>query len=439
MCIPNKLSHKKSDSKKSEENKVQKESILKPLTFDIYKKYQYTIDRYMELEHCENHKLDATNVNILYAIQDINGQLEKYDPENPELSIYYQLMIKTDFLIGAIETLYKLFNLAKMRKEIWKDDFQTIQKFKLYRSLTLAHPLETTRFEDLGFGDENNKWCKDVRPRGVFDRICDNNLQKADYIIVTIEKGKDISNSISIKDDILPVASIALKHLEIFTKEISSRLSQKTKELMDTPIKAKKDMDFKEYIQALKPDLKIRYPDKIYDEEYMDNTTEEICILNKISEMLSLTFLNPMQEEKYKIYKEDLKKTLYEYGDDVQNMNLEESKACENLESLLITDYSMLSKNSNIHYANEKINSYLSNSNKRSIESAMEKRSRHSYDGCACSGVYTNEEWAIIQLITIKNELDQYFPIDLYVPDKVIYFQYCTALYFAHKSSENKE
>ena len=190
MCIPNKLSHKKSDSKKSEENKVQKESILKPLTFDIYKKYQYTIDRYMELEHCENHKLDATNVNILYAIQDINGQLEKYDPENPELSIYYQLMIKTDFLIGAIETLYKLFNLAKMRKEIWKDDFQTIQKFKLYRSLTLAHPLETTRFEDLGFGDENNKWCKDVRPRGVFDRICDNNLQKADYIIVTIEKEK---------------------------------------------------------------------------------------------------------------------------------------------------------------------------------------------------------------------------------------------------------
>lgn len=64
------------------------------------------------------------------------------------------MMIKTDFLISIIETLYEIFEANKKRRDIWGTDYHIIQKFRLYRSLTLAHPLETTRYEEFGFGRE---------------------------------------------------------------------------------------------------------------------------------------------------------------------------------------------------------------------------------------------------------------------------------------------
>ena len=80
------------------------------MSLNVYDEYRDTIDRYMELIPCEQRdKVDTATVHIMYAIQDINNQIEKYNLGKLDISIFYQMMIKTDFLISIIETLYEIF------------------------------------------------------------------------------------------------------------------------------------------------------------------------------------------------------------------------------------------------------------------------------------------------------------------------------------------
>lgn len=75
---------------------------------------------------------------------------------------------------------------------------------------------------------------------------------------------------------------------------------------------------------------------------------------------------------------------------------------------------------------------YLVDSNGHSFESAKTKLKQFSYDGCKSMGECTDAEWGVIQLLTIYDELKPYFFIDLNVDDRILYIQYCTALYFAN-------
>ena len=87
-----------------------------------------------------------------------------------------------------------------------------------------------------------------------------------------------------------------------------------------------------------------------------------------------------------------------------------------------------------VHYRYEKVAMYLSNSKERSIETAIEKLKKYSYDGCRNVGVCTNAEWGAIQLFTLQDELNPYFQIDFNATDKELFLQFCTALYHASKS-----
>lgn len=423
---------------------------LEELNFKIYQNYHSTIYRYLELIPCnDKEKMDSITLNIRYAIIDINNQIKQYNPKKPELSIYYQLMIKTDFFLKSIETLCQMFDVYSikesdinhLRKKIWGDDFNITENFRLYRNLTLAHPLDTIRPKLNGFDDNNNKWCEDVKPRG-FPYMY--KPSEADYVITIREKGKDYTTSIpiTINNDILPAALAALRHLKIFTDEIFSRLSTIIEKLENEPIEAKKDMNPQKYIAALKRDLKKRYPDEIEIIEYIDGTTIEYCILNRALSMLYYTFSNPIKEEKYKTYKEDIKNSLYEYGDSVQHMDLYESGAYEKLSSILCPNPFILirnSKDNDAKYKHEKIWAYLKESDGRHIESAKKNLDKYTYDVCVSMEAIKNTEFGVICLLSIKEELDPYFPINLDATDKELFLQYCTAVYFANKSSEVKE
>lgn len=124
---------------------------LEKLGFDIYEKYCDTVDRYMELFPCKQEdKVNAATIHIKYAIQDINYQIEQFADNALDISVFYQTMLKTDFLIGAVEALYEIFFSydKTKRKKIWGNTFKQIRQFRLYRSLTLAHPLSTTYYDD---------------------------------------------------------------------------------------------------------------------------------------------------------------------------------------------------------------------------------------------------------------------------------------------------
>ena len=178
----------------------------------------------------------------MYAIQDINNQIEKYNLGKLDISIFYQMMIKTDFLISIIETLYEIFEANKKRRDIWGTDYHIIQKFRLYRSLTLAHPLETTRYEEFGFGRENEKWCQDIHVKGKMESSFFSEIKDADFVMEIMEKGKSFPNRkpIYIQKDILSATSICLQHLQSFTHSIFLKLISLKETLKSTPIEANK-------------------------------------------------------------------------------------------------------------------------------------------------------------------------------------------------------
>lgn len=85
----------------------------------------------------------------------------------------------------------------------------------------------------------------------------------------------------------------------------------------------------------------------------------------------------------------------------------------------------------NLAYFSDKIE-YLSNSEEKSIDSAIKKLNKYTYDGCKTSEICTDGEWALILLFYYINEIQSYFPINLDALDYEIYAQYCAALYHAN-------
>lgn len=413
---------------------------LNRLDINIYSHFSQTINRYMELEKCEEEeKVNTAILHVQYAITDINSQIEIFNSDAPQLSVYYQTMIKTDFLINVVETLYKIFFNINTKKYIWKRKYSKIKKFRLNRSLTLAHPLETTYYSELGYGKKNDKWCEDIQPKNHMFNIIYKDLQHADYIMFIKEKGRQDTTRVPIcvQDDILSVAEIALKRLEYFTKELEKKLVLSVEKMKNKSIPVSEDMDIQEYIQIILSELETRYPNVIEKIEYEDGRKETYCTLIEASKMLAYVFDDREKEEKYGQYKREIREAVYYYGQCVQNMNLEETEAEERLSSILRPSASVLiekSKDEQANYKHEKIEKYLSMSNERSFDTAMRKLNELSYDGCKIEDTCTHAEWGLIQLWEIKEEFTPYFSIDFNTTDKKIYYQYLTALYFANKN-----
>lgn len=265
-------------------------------------------------------------------------------------------------------------------------------------------------------------------------------FENADYIILITVEGKDDTEhiSVSLEQDIISIDLIALQKLKQFTDLIGKKVTKKKEMLRNTPIKINPTLKIKDYINRLLTEVERRYPSEIENIIYEDGTKEQHSILLEALERLEYCFRNAEQEEKYKVYKAEIQQAIYDYSISVQNMNLEDGDTDERLRELLHPNSSILSDKSPVeqpHYKYGKIAMYLSDSNVRSVESAREKLERLSYDGCRAMGVCTNAEWGVIQLLILQKEFTPYFPIDFDATDKELYFQFCTALYYANKST----
>lgn len=449
---------------------------MEKLKLNIYNQYKKNIDRYLELEPIDQkEKVDAITLNIRYIIEDINEQIDRYNSKEIDLGIYYQMMIKVDFMISAIEELYKIFlnyKKCKILEEIFKEeDLKEINKFRLLRSLTLAHPLETTRYPEVGYGKENNKWYIDIHPLSPTDRLFDtnNSLKDGDFVLKIKEQGKEYINKepIYIEKNIFNIAQIVLKYLKNFNELIEKKVSDKIEILKSQKIEINKERLSKEDILKLKSELKKRYPSyieiidkekfnpedfkrkieeflKVGNLEYIqeDQTEEseyiqeEYCSLDNALIVLEIEFKDSNINNLYNEYKESVKKVIIEYAEALQNMSLEEDEE-EKLNNAIFPNTEVLkSKNEKNLYRCEKIQSNLLKSNNKSIDKVREKLKEYTYQECEC--IFNEIEWEIMQLLMLEEDIKEYFPIDIDVNDKMLFAQYCAALYFANKKCITK-
>ncbi|BBF43925.1 hypothetical protein lbkm_2613 [Lachnospiraceae bacterium KM106-2] len=414
---------------------------MKKLDINIYFRYVEAIDRYLELiPDKEKEKVDIATLNINYAIQDINRQIESYNIEKPEMGTYYQFVVKTDFLIEVLRYLYPKFIDRKLDSigSIFKKDTPVIKRFKLIRSLTLAHPLETTYFKNMGFGPNDSKWCEDIIPRNdITDLFRGEDFKKADYIILIRDKDQGTEpRPILLDEDILVAARTALYYLDKLTKNIEKKVIKEIGKLKEEKINIDKKLPIDEYIHKLKKEVKKRYPDE-FEHYCIDNNGQpeevEYCILDDALDMIQVKFSSDDQEKAYEKYRQEIIRRVYRYADGIQNMDIEKEKVIlENIISPNPDEFEKRidSNNSNsINYMCSKISSYLSRSNKSSSSEAISKLKEYTYEGCKAVGKCTNSEWGVIQLFMLKDQINKYFPLDFNLSDKVLYAQYCAALY----------
>lgn len=418
---------------------------------NTYEEIYPVADRYLELEDLPNaDHIRGSLVVVNRALIDIENQLEIHEEGERNLGVFYQLVIKIDALISASEFLYKQLMLSKTKRSkpreqltsAWGDSWTTIEHFRLIRSLSIAHPLETNHFDTLGFGKDNDAWCEDVR-------VGSGMMGDTGEFVLLILKSDDPRGNrkqISVAYDLLPAVTSAMHFLE---RNIYRPLNEKVKQTLDrlseTPIRANSNMPTHEYLACLKKDLYDRYPSCFEVLPDADGVPDNYCIIDSAEKALSVQFEHPEQNDAYTSYKTSMLYQVHAFADDLQHMRLEDDRIEKRpdktprnrLENIVYPNTSQLIEiatrqgNAKAGYAFEKIMSYLSESNERSIKAAEGKLKALGYDGCKQMGAVTNAEWAIIQLLSVANTIRRFFPLSFDATDQELYYQVCAAAYYS--------
>lgn len=399
-------------------------------SFDIYLE---KMNRYNELnitDHTE--KIDTAAVIINYAIQDINRNIKEVNElaEKKErrysTRIFYELVIKTDHIIHSVDQVSKIMKI-KNGKNI------AIEKFRRIRSLTLAHPLETTRYENQGFGNENIKWCEDVRP---FNPLFNYKDKTGDFYMVIKEQGKDLPEreAVSIENDILEAAKIAIKRLDLIANEFETWINKQTeffqkKDIFDGVENFSNDGEF---LDKLFIALKERYPSKVEVINYDGGKIVENSIIDDIKARLLLDLEDEKRNETYKVYRNELKTVVEKFAVQLQDMTLDEEIENE-LRDIFFPDVKTLEKlvGVNLTYINDKIHEYLYNSDDFSFYSIQQRNIRSESE-------LSNSEFSFAKIYDLLEYLTPYFDIDLNSSDRIIAIQYYVALFLLNRKHDVK-
>ncbi|EMC0698332.1 TPA: hypothetical protein ACNIAK_002277 [Enterococcus faecalis] len=405
----------------------------KKLSRDSFDIYLEKMNRYNELnitDHTE--KINTAAVIINYAIQDINRNVKEVNKlaEKKErrysTRIFYELVIKTDHIIHSVDQVSKIMKI-KNDKNI------AIEKFRRIRSLTLAHPLETTRYENQGFGSENIKWCEDVRP---FNPLFNYKDKTGDFYMVIKEQGKDLpeQEAVSIEKDILETAKIAIKRLDLISNEFEVWINKQTEFFQNKDIfeGLEKFSNDGEYLEKLFIALKERYPSKVEVINYADGKIVENSIIDDIKARLLLHFENEKRNETYKVYRNELKIVVEKFAVQLQDMSLNEEIEY-GLRNIFFPTVKNLEKTAemDLTYINDKIHEYLNNSDDFSFYSIQQRNIRSESE-------LSNSEFSFAKIYDLLEYLTPYFDIDLNSSDRIIAIQYYVALFLLNRKHDVK-
>ncbi|PDH93566.1 hypothetical protein [Oenococcus oeni] len=174
----------------------------------------------------------GAKVNINYAIDNINTIITLTNRSEFKLDSWYQLVIKADFIIDVVDKfLFKYVrellgdcNLS-FKSAITLDEADTIEYFRLIRSLTLAHPMGTTSFPKFGFTQATGRWLEDTWLSSSFK--FDNAHRHSDVVLALNKKGEPTHwHNIFLERDIFWPVKIALNSLDTLSLALSKELKK---------------------------------------------------------------------------------------------------------------------------------------------------------------------------------------------------------------------
>ncbi|MCL1925127.1 MAG: hypothetical protein FWF50_06040 [Defluviitaleaceae bacterium] len=139
--------------------------MINEIKFDDYRKFYHLKVRYFELFKKDNiskneEEVTIAQVNIKFAIEDINKLIKKYNLKEFKVGDLYELIVKSYILMGAFDLITKRLEIFKNKNDYnelygteGNPERDAIDYFRAIRSLITEHPLETTSksFDRFGF------------------------------------------------------------------------------------------------------------------------------------------------------------------------------------------------------------------------------------------------------------------------------------------------
>lgn len=371
----------------------------------------------------KEHRIKTAMVVINYSMQDINHVINTINVDKTtrkDTGVFYQLMVKSDLVLHSIETIIKDLNLTQDKED---EIIKQVRSFKLLRSLTIAHPLDTTRYKDFGYSNEEMKWCEDVRPHNGFTSFI---IQgDFDFVLSIIKENSDglpEYRGINIETDIIGLVRNLILLFNSINIKLRADLEVEINKLKETPIKID-NTNAVSYFDSLIENVKRRYPTKIEVVEYADRRIIESSILHTVKKLCMLKL--PIEQElHYTIFRENLMFLVRKYEEALQKMELESYESQEELDIRNIIHPSSIKLKTKL-FGTNKIIEYLSESRCKSISNLFKEEFDISHS--------SNGEYGVCQLLELKEELEGFFPIHFDMEDQDLYAQYIAALYFMNR------
>lgn len=369
------------------------------------------VKRLCELDNSKNTvKCSATLCVMSSAMQDINSYFNKKCHSTADL---YFLIRNIDVIIGGILDINNLLfgiGLHKQDKAIKKcfiKNAEVISKFRTLRSQTLAHPVDT--YYPNVRGESEIIYLEEVRPYSSFDSLL---LPSCDFVktMRKPETNEVYSESLNIKDEIIPVIKAIIDTLPMLVHNINDKIDIEENNLQKRPLSLNRE-SVEEYIKSLDVELEKRYPSAVEDITFADGSTKHYSIIYECLMYFSEKYKTNTQT-KYDIFLKYILSELHKIEADLQNMCFNEDHY---FELLYNRDFAQ-----GLSYEKSKME-YLRESDKTSYtESDID------------SNVKSNTLWGIRCFRLLMPYIEQYLPVDVSVSDKGLYCEYLASEYLSN-------
>ena len=381
------------------------------LWIDAHNSCVDAVNRLCELDNSKNTvKCSAILCVMNFAMQDINSYFnEKY---HSTADLYF-LIRNVDVIIGGILDINNLLlgiGLNKQDKAIKRcfvKNAEVISKFRTLRSQTLAHPVDTHYLNTRG--ESEIIYLEDVRPYSSFDSFL---LPSCDFVksMRKPETNESYSESLNVKDEIIPVIKAIINTLPILVCNINDKIDVEESGLQKQPLSLNRE-SVEEYIKSLDVELKKRYPSAVEDITFADGSTKHYSVIYECLMYFSEKYKTNTQT-KYNIFLDYILSELHKIEADLQNMCFNEDHY---FELLYNRDFAQ-----KLSYEKSKME-YLKESDETSYtESDID------------SNVESNALWSIGCFRLLMPYIEQYLPVDVSVSDKGLYCEYLASEYLSN-------
>lgn len=393
--------------------------------FDLYKEFE------------DKSLLFSALININLGVQDLNQLIEKINQNNVyDSSWYYELIVKGYQVLNAFDEIQNVFKVVKSgyndlygqpdSKDAKKREKQRqkIDFFRALRSLTTAHTLRTTDKAFKKFGMFKGVYLEDVRfKNNSAFKIVDGDVELELRIEEEFSEdglGEVQYKGIWIEKDIIEPIRIIISKLELVTAKLVKLIQDKENYFKNEKINFPEKVD-KLYLKELKAAVIKRYPREIINETYANGETIEYWAIQEIFDFVNWDIefgderdleLRSLQKIKGNI--------ICQYAYEVQTMHLNHNER-------YFLPYGISTEGID-HYANQKIQEYLSESEGYPFLDEIALYTNNLKEASNINRV-SNETWACLLLLKLQPELNKYFKIEWENKTlQEIYWQYLLAL-----------